>query len=125
MTVLDASALLAFLFGEPGHQAVAELIPGSCISSVNFAEVLGRFARDGHDVRRVAKRLEDAGIEVVPFVADDAAVAASLRPTTDPLGLSLGDRACLALALTRSLPAITADQAWRKVKVGVDIRIVR
>lgn len=73
----------------------------------------------------MAKRLEDAGIEVVPFAADDAAVAASLRPTTDPLGLSLGDRACLALALTRSLPAITADQGWRKVKAGVDIRIVR
>jgi PIN domain nuclease of toxin-antitoxin system len=125
MTVLDASALLAFLFAEPGHQEVAEVVSGSCMSSVNFSEVLGRFARDGHDVQVVAKRLMGVGIEVVPFAAEDAAVAAGLRPATDRQGLSLGDRACLALALVRGLPAVTADQAWRTVKAGVEIRVIR
>lgn len=125
MTVLDASAVLAFLFGEPGGECLAEAVPGGLLSAVNLSEVLGRFARDGHDVHLVGRRLAAAGLEIVPFTAEDAALAASLRPKTDPLGLSLGDRACLALALARGLPALTADRQWAALDIGVEICLLR
>lgn len=125
MSVLDASAVLAFLFREPGHERVAAELASSSLSAVNLSEVLGRFARDGHDVHLVARRLVEHGVEIVPFEEDDAALAARLRPTTDPLGLSLGDRACLALAQARGVPALTADHAWCELSIGVDIVVIR
>ena len=114
MMVLDASALLAFLFGEPGRDRVAQIVEDSCMSAVNFSEVLGRFARDGHEPHVVSRRLLASGVEIVPFSDDHATLAAALRPRTDPLGLSLGDRSCLALAQARSLPAVTAVRAWQE-----------
>jgi PIN domain nuclease of toxin-antitoxin system len=73
----------------------------------------------------VGQRLAAAGVEMVPFQAEDAALAASLRPKTDPLGLSLGDRACLALALARGVPVLTADRQWGSLDLGIDIRLIR
>ena len=125
MTVLDASALLAFLFAEPGQERVAEVLDDCCMSAVNFSEVLGRFARDGHDPHVVTRRLLAQGIEVVPFTEDDAALAAALRTKTDRLGLSLADRACLALALARGMPALTGDRVWRDVQVDVEVVVIR
>lgn len=125
MIALDASALLAFLFREPGHEMVAQKLEESCISSVNLAEVLGRFARDGHDPRMVFEHLRRSPLEMVPFLAEDAALVAALAPRTRTLGLSLGDRACLALAATRGIPALTADSAWLSLDVGVRVHLVR
>lgn len=125
MIVLDASALLAFLFREPGHERVGPCLGDACISSVNVSEVLGRFARDGHDVREVLKRLREFPVETVPFLAEDAALAAALVPATAPLGLSLGDRACLALAAVRKAPAWTADRTWRSLDIAVDVEVIR
>jgi PIN domain nuclease of toxin-antitoxin system len=122
---LDASALLAFLFRESGHERVALHVERSCISTVNLAEVLGRFARDGHDPRAVLERLSATAIELVPFGPDDAATVAALVPKTRKLGLSLGDRACLALATARGIPALTADRSWVGLEVGVRIEVVR
>lgn len=125
MMVLDASALLALLFREPGHDHVAAVIDSACLSTVNLSEVLLRFVRDGHDPRAVRTRLETTAIEQVPFLADDAALAAALEPNTRPWGLSFGDRACLALALTRGVPAITADGAWAALDMPIEIRLIR
>lgn len=125
MMALDASALLAFLFSEPGHDRVAPHIAAACISAVNFSEVLGRFARDGHDTTIAAQRLRATGMEIVPFDADAAATAAALRPKTDRLGLSLGDRACLALAVARGIPVLTADRAWSRLRLPVEIHVIR
>jgi PIN domain nuclease of toxin-antitoxin system len=125
MTALDASAVLAFLFQERGGEIVAGVIAGSCLSTVNLSEVLGRFAKDGHDAHVVGLRLAAAGLEMVPFLAEDAALAASLRPQTDPLGLSLGGRACLALALARGVPVLTADRQWGALDLGIEIRLIR
>jgi PIN domain nuclease of toxin-antitoxin system len=122
---LDASALLAFLFREAGHDAVARHIDRCCLSTVNLAEVLGRFARDGHDPNDVLARLAATSIEIVPFGPRDAAAAAALVPATRPLGLSLGDRACLALAAVRDIPALTADRIWADLDVAVTIEIAR
>ncbi|HSM52390.1 MAG TPA: type II toxin-antitoxin system VapC family toxin [Thermoanaerobaculia bacterium] len=125
MTVLDASALLVLLFGEPGHEAVAPHLRGGLLSAVNLSEVLARFARDGHDPAAVSARLAGTGIEIVPFDQRQAILAAALAPATRPLGLSLGDRACLALATDRRLPALTADRAWSELPLGIEVRQVR
>lgn len=122
---LDASALLAFLFGERGHETVAEVIDHSGLSTVNLAEVISRFVRDGHNPDVVYQQIASSGIEIVPFLGEDAALVASLVPITRELGLSLGDRACLALALRRGIPAITAYQAWARLDLPVDIRVIR
>jgi PIN domain nuclease of toxin-antitoxin system len=125
MIALDASALLAFLFREQGGPRVGEAIGAACISAVNLSEVLARFARDGHDPAAVAERVAAGGLEVVPFTREHAALAARLVPVTRRLGLSLGDRACLALALSRRVGALTADRAWARLKVGVEIEVLR
>jgi len=125
MIALDASALLAFLFREAGHEQVGALIDDACLSAVNLSEVIARFVRDGHDASTVLHRMASTSIEIVPFAAADAALAASLVPATRPLGLSLGDRACLALALSRRIPAVTADRTWVRLRIGLDIRVVR
>lgn len=73
----------------------------------------------------VLQRLTATTLEIVPFTAEDAALAASLVPATRRLGLSLGDRACLALALARKIPAVTADRSWSHLQIGVEIRVIR
>jgi PIN domain nuclease of toxin-antitoxin system len=125
MIALDASALLAFLMREKGEAQVAPLLGDSCISAVNLSEVLARFARDGHDPIVVAEKLAAGPMQVVPFTREHAAIAAGLAPDTARLGLSLGDRACLALALSLRIPAVTADRAWAHLRIGVEVRIVR
>lgn len=125
MIALDASALLAFLFREAGHERVGAVIGDACLSAVNLSEVIGRFVRDGHDARTVLDRLTSTNIEIIPFGAADAALAASLVPKTRPLGLSFGDRACLALALARRIPAVTADRTWARLNIGVEIQVIR
>lgn len=125
MTVLDASAALAFLFREPGHERVAEIVNDSRMSTVNLAEVLSRFTRDGHAVAVVWARLRRSPIEWVPLAESHATVAAELAPFTMPYGLSLGDRACLALAIERGLPVLTADRAWAGLGLPVEVRLIR
>lgn len=125
MIALDASALLALLFREPGHEQVSAVLDQACLSTVNLAEVIGRFVRDGHDAQPIRQRLTATTIEIVPFMATDAALSAALLPVTQPLGLSLGDRACLALALARGIPALTADRTWTQLNLGVTVQVIR
>jgi len=123
--VLDASALLALLFGEPGHETVAIAADGACVSTVNLAEVLTRFVREGHLAASVLAQLETYAIEWVRFDAAHAAEVAMLWPQTRRFGLSLGDRACLAVAIDRGLPVMTADRAWAEVNLPVTVRLIR
>ncbi|WP_114313195.1 type II toxin-antitoxin system VapC family toxin [Thermus caldifontis] len=128
--VLDASALLALILDEPGAQRVEEaLAGGAAISAVNLGEVLSKVAERGWDPQEVQERLRGEGIlealRVFPFTEEDALWVARLRPLTRPLGLSLGDRACLALAQRLSLPALTADVNWRGLSLGVAVEVVR
>jgi PIN domain nuclease of toxin-antitoxin system len=125
MIALDASALLAFLLRERGHQRVRELLGEACMSTVNFSEVLGRFARAGHDMGLLAEKLLAAPIELVEFSTEQAVMAAVLVPATQAKGLSLGDRACLALARERRIPALTADRAWRRLGLEIEIETLR
>lgn len=129
--VLDASALLAYLYDEPGASAVADAIAeGAALSAVNLAEALSRIAARGGDPGRVVAELSERGllggaITVETFTEDDAIDVARLRPLTTGAGLSLGDRACLALARRLGQPALTADSAWMGLEVDVDLRQIR
>jgi PIN domain nuclease of toxin-antitoxin system len=91
MIALDASALLAFLLRERGHQKVREVLGESCMSTVNFSEVLGCFGRAGQDVPLIAKALLAMPVELVEFTTEQATIAAGLAQMTRAVGLSLGD----------------------------------
>ncbi len=129
--VLDASALLAYLQDEPGSDVVADAIAaGAAISAVNLAEVLSAVTAHGVDPVRLLRRLTERGliegaVEVEPLTTVDAAEVARLRPLTRDAGLSLGDRACIALARRLERPALTADRAWVALGVGVELRQIR
>lgn len=122
MIVLDASALLAYLFEEIGHQVVAQYIENACISTVNFSEVAGRLIRDSIDPMPLIQQIGRTSISIVPFTQAHALYAANFIPQTQRYGLSLGDRACLGLAKERQLAVLTADTVWSQL---VDIEIIQ
>ncbi|TAN47383.1 MAG: PIN domain-containing protein [Rhodospirillales bacterium] len=124
--VLDASAILAFLNGEPGGERVrACLSSGACVSSVNLSEVASVLARIGMPVDIAQSILSGLPFEVVDFDSFQAFSAAGLSPLTRPSGLSLGDRACLALARLRNAPALTTDRAWSDLNLGIKVEVIR
>jgi ribonuclease VapC len=123
--VLDASALLALLHAEPGADAVQDAVDEAAISTVNWSEVQQRWIGHGVDPRGLRADVEALGLELVAFTADDAEYAADLWPRTRRLGLSLGDRACLALAHRLGLLALTADRSWLRVKLDVEVQPIR
>lgn len=129
--VLDSSALLAFLREEPGAERVAAALGrGTSISAVNWSEVLTKLADLGFDLELCEKSFETSGalaaaLAIVPFDAEQARLAAELRASTRASGLSLGDRACLALAVHLEASALTADREWSTLALPVEIRLVR
>ena len=116
--VLDSSALLALLFGAAGAGRVAAVLPDAVVSAVNLAEVATKLQDRGLDEAAASAAVTATGVRVVPFSEDLAWTAARLRASTREAGLSLGDRACLALAVERSASAYTADQAWARAGVA-------
>ncbi|MGQ9780558.1 MAG: type II toxin-antitoxin system VapC family toxin [Bacillota bacterium] len=126
--VVDASALLAYLFHEPGADVVAAaLSTGACMSAVNFSEVLAKLSEHGISVDQALSDFRKGGLlDILEMVDFELAAeeTARLRHTTRDIGLSLGDRACLALGVIRRSPVLTADSLWAKVR-GVDVRTIR
>ncbi len=123
--VLDASAVLAVLNGEPGADSVRPHLPGAHISAVNAAEVAAKLVDGGADAIAAGRTLDRLGARVVAFDRDDVVPAARLRAKSRAAGLSLGDRACLALAQRLGAPALTADRAWRGLDTDVEVRLIR
>lgn len=116
--VLDASAVLAVLNGEPGEKKVIPLLAESAISAVNLTEVGAKLLEAGMDEASAQIAVSVLGIgEVTDFDEELAWETAKLRPVTKQHGLSLGDRACLALAIKLNVPAVTADKQWSKLKI--------
>jgi len=123
--VLDASALLALLNDEPGSDVVAMVLSGAAISTVNLAEVIAKLTAYGLSDEEVGEALGTFGLEVTPFDETHAYIAGGLYRSTRPFGLSLGDRACLALAKQNGLPVMTADRAWAGLEIGIEVRVIR
>ena len=130
-SVLDASALLAYLRAEPGAQTVvAALGAGASSSAVNLSEVLAKLdevgirADDAHR-KMVSDGILGSALQVQPFTEADAIAAGQLRVPTRSAGLSTGDRACLALATRLGVPALTADRQWLKPSLGLTVTLIR
>jgi len=103
---------MALLLRERGAEAVEASLPGAWLSTVNLAEVIGKLVERGMPASDARAAVEALGVELVDFDAEQASATGALRKTTRDIGLSIGDRACLALAKSRAVPAITADRAW-------------
>jgi PIN domain nuclease of toxin-antitoxin system len=124
--VLDASAILALLNDEPGAEKITpELLSRATASAVNLAEVQTILVREGGDPDESWALAVDPLPGVEPFTAEQARIAGSLIQKTSALGLSLGDRACLALAIALDAPVYTTDQPWKKLKLGIPIHVLR
>ena len=121
--VLDSSALLAFLHRELGYETVGAVLEGAAMSTVNVAEVATKLADKG--AVRIRESIRDLKIDIVDFDEELAYQVAALRPATRDFGLSLGDRACLATAQRFGLRAVTADRDWSRLKIGVEIQVIR
>ena len=121
---LDSSALIALINEEPGADIVTSGLAASAISTVNLAEVVTKLVERGIDVRDLPQMLVEGKVEIVPFTEAQAFLCGRLRQITRSRGLSLGDRACLALAQERGLTAVTADTAWVGV-TSVPVLLIR
>lgn len=123
--VLDASAVLALTWNEAGADSVKPHVTGALISAANYLEVLSSLVDAGTALDDSLRQVSRFQMVCVPLDAEQAVIAASLRGTTRSLGLSLADRACLALAFSRKLPVLTADRAWAKLNIGVTVEMIR
>jgi len=123
--VLDSSAILAVFFRESGAEVVDAILRGTLLGAVNLAEVHERMLSRGAQVEEAWSWIEGLGCEVCPFTEQQARIAAELRSVTRPFGLSLGDRACLALAIDRKATVYTTDKAWKNLDLGIQIEVIR
>jgi PIN domain nuclease of toxin-antitoxin system len=124
--VIDASALLALLQDEPGAERTAAALPNAVISSVNLSEVVSKLADRKMPLKLIRKTLAGLDLNVCSFDQDLAYAAGGLRPATTTLGLSLGDRACLALAQHLKFPVLTTDVSWAQVDVAdIEVALIR
>ncbi|HEY0758642.1 MAG TPA: type II toxin-antitoxin system VapC family toxin [Acidisarcina sp.] len=124
--VLDASALLALLNEEPGAERLTdELLSNAVASTVSLAEVQSKLVSSGAAADESWKFISTLVSEVIPFTAEQARIAGDLVLQTRAAGLSLGDRACLALGATLNVPVYTTDRAWKGLKLGVRVHLLR
>ena len=125
VSVLDASAVLVLLFDEPGAKQVADAIAeGAALSTVNYSEVATVLRRNQRDAESILRTVREQ-VALEPFTVEDAIVTAVLAEPTRPSGLSLGDRACLALAKRLAVRAVTADRTWAELDLGITVDLVR
>jgi ribonuclease VapC len=125
IAALDSSAILAAFFQERGAEIVAPILRGGLLSTVNLAEVHTRMIDRGAQPQQAWSWIQGLQCEVCIFTEQQARIAAELRPITRPFGLSLGDRACLALAIDRKATVYTTDRIWTKLDLGIPIEAIR
>lgn len=123
--VLDASAVLAVLLDEPQSERVSAFLSSGGIGAVNLSEVVAKLQERGMPDAAIDRVLGHLDLEVVPFDEAQAMAACKLRAHTKAQGLSLGDRACLALALARGVPAVTTDRGWAALDIGAKVIVAR
>lgn len=125
MIVLDSSAVLAAMLNENGADNVHAVIDDSVISSINAAEIITKLVERGLPGAEVRARYENLRLEVIAFDESLAIATGFLRSATRHKGLSLGDRACLALAIRENGTAVTADRKWADLDLGCTIKVIR
>jgi ribonuclease VapC len=123
--VLDASAVLALLDNEAGADRVAAVLHDSAIGAVNFAEVHSKLAERGRDGVLALAEILAVSHGIVPFTEEHAVLTGSIRGVTSRLGLSLGDRACLALGVALRATVITAERRWAEVALSCLVQLIR
>jgi ribonuclease VapC len=126
--IVDASAIMALINQEEGYKIVEKHLNHAIISSVNFSEalvIINRSIPDEPTQKQAAQLLKNTFPHIINFDPTQAQLAATLDKSTKPHTLSLGARACLALAKQKNLPALTADKVWKKLKIDVDVRLIR
>ncbi|MFZ0526129.1 MAG: type II toxin-antitoxin system VapC family toxin [Xanthobacteraceae bacterium] len=123
--VLDSSAILAILNNEPGADAVEEMLDDALVSTVNYAEVVAKLVERGGTSAQAQSVLRSIALTTSNFDILLAQRTGALRAETEKRGLSLGDRACLALAEREGVPALTGDRNWVGAVSGIEIRLFR
>jgi PIN domain nuclease of toxin-antitoxin system len=124
--VLDASAMLAYIQEERGAENLTtDILDHAVASTVNLAEVQSKLVKKGHDPGDAWEEILSLVNAEEPFTSDHAKIAGDLITVTEPYGLSLGDRSCLALAIALKAPVYTTEQAWKNLQVGVPIHVIR
>ena len=123
--VLDASALLTILNQEPGKERVEAILGQATVSTVNIAETIGKLLDAGMTGADARASVELLHLEVIDFDMEMARIAGSLKQSTKKLGLSLGDRCCLALGIVRGSIVVTADRLWSRLRLGIQVEVLR
>jgi len=123
--VFDASAILALVNGENGSDAVLAVLDNASVCSVNHAEVVTKLVERGLTLNLARETLRSIGVTVIDFDVGLAERTGDLRRATKDRGLSLADRACLALAEREGVFALTADRTWAGLDLGVEVRLIR
>jgi len=124
--VLDASAILAVIGGEPGAEKLTpDLLARAVGSAVNLSEVQAKLVSRGWPFEQAWEDATSPVRQVLAFDEAQARVAGDLATQTRYLGLSLGDRACLALGIALKVPVYTAEKAWKKLNVGITVHVIR
>lgn len=122
--ILDSTAVLSVILKEKGSDFVEQHLDSLSISAVSFSEVLTKLARQGVSPEEARESIGRIVSSIIPFDADAAVSAEGMAIYTDRLGLSLGDRACIAAARQSGYEIITADSLWPKLKLPVKIRVI-
>jgi ribonuclease VapC len=123
--VVDSSAVLALLQNEAGGATVSQLMYGAFLSTVNLTEVHSKLIEKGLPAPLSWARIMALQCDVCAYTGEQARTAAELIQVTKPFGLSLGDRACLALAMERNAKAYTTDRTWKNLSLGIEIEVIR
>ena len=124
--ILDASSLIAFVYAEPGYEVVADILHCSVMSTVNVSEVIKYMLNCNVQKEEIDKLLDDSLSKIIDFNRRQSYMAAELVQYTKKYGLSLADRACIALALNTGYPILTADKTWKKLEIeNVTINLIR
>jgi len=127
--VLDASSVIALINREKGCEIVEKYLEDSIISTVNFAEVIAVVNRElfktEADQIEGLKLITDTLPQIIDFDVNQAIISGEFDSITKKYGLSLGDRACLALAKYKNIPVLTADKTWSKLNLGIKIKLIR
>jgi PIN domain nuclease of toxin-antitoxin system len=123
--VLDASAMLALFNQEEGHEVVSQYLDQAVMSTVNFSEVIAKLVDKNIPETLIQEFISQLTVRIIPADPQQAVIAGLLRLQTKTFGLSLGDRFCIALGVQLNSPVMTADRAWERINLGIEVRLIR